>query len=355
MSISLEYSLLEPIQIQGDEEVQPLRKNKRPIRYGTDTSDLCRKCSRCILSDSWLTKGTLHSIMMMLLGGVIGGPLGMLIAKACHLSGAAAFWVPITGLCTGVGTGRVVSKSKCCGHKYYHTLTSWNPPKSIVDNLRDIIVNQQIQDAFPQFLTTINSDPTFQQWYIKRLRFYHTSETPSDAIMEAKFIIEDLTEILNGWLIYNENDHTISIVVYVERFVMMGLYWDVMGQCRDLEKQRDDIFINNRVKIANKSVSVSDEALLLLNTLANKQTASLKINCILAVSELLGKKAESEGIVTCDKLIEKFVNLLGYSSIRYPFAELRFIDTFSPQGLKGRESYAVSTFMASIYYISRCE
>jgi hypothetical protein len=340
-----------------------------PMQYGTDnthrvsTSSLfSRKLSRSLLSDGKCNPYLLRTLILGLFGGIVGGPCGFAIVKLFHLGSSASFWIPFTSFWTGAGAGSIVA-NKIQRRSDPDYKLFWNSGDAAKDRLQECLKKDNLEEVFPTFLAIFTNEDRLNNWYRRRIKMYHQSESASEALAEAKFLLEDLTELVgevvqtNTNLNSNSNDHekTIMVIVCVERFVMMSLYWDLMGQCRDLETVRDREYMKKRCKPENTQVEVPQEAIYLLNGLVNKQTVSLKISCILAVSEILSTYTESSETVSCDVLLEKFVSAVCRSSIRHPFAELYFMDTFSPQGLKGKESYAVSSFMASVYYVANSE
>ena len=335
-----------------------------PLQYGTDStsetkssSPFFRKLSRSLLSEGRCKAPLLRTLIMGLIGGLVGGPCGIAIVKIFHLGSTASFWVPFTSFWTGAGAGSLVSKKIQRQSDPDYQLI-WQSDDTARERLKECFKRDDLEEVFPTFLAIFTSEDHLNTWYCRRIKMYHQSESASEALVEAKFILEDLTELM-GEVVPPKNvegpdsqDQTIIAIVCVERFVMMSLYWDLMGQCRDIEAVRDRQYMEKRCKPEDTMVEVPQEAIYLLNGLVNKQTVSLKISCILAVSEILSKYAESLETVSCDVLLEKFVSAVSRSSITYPFSELYFMNTFSPQGLKGKEAYAVSSFMASVYYIA---
>ena len=79
------------------------------------------------------------------------------------------------------------------------------------------------------------------------------------------------------------------------------------------------------------------------NNLVNS-TLDIKKNSVLLIN--------NDSDIGCDNLLLNFVNHLAKSNIKYPFSELVVIETLLPDGLIGKESYAIATFLASCHYIA---
>ena len=285
-----------------------------PMQYGTDNTQrvsssslFLRKLSRSLLSEGKCNPYLLRTLLLSLLGGIVGGPCGFAIVKLFHLGSSASFWIPFTGFWSGAGAGSIIAKKiQRRSDPDYKIL--WNSGDAAKDLLQECLKKDNLEEVFPEFLAVFTNEDRLNTWYRRRIKMYHQSETASEALAEAKFLLEDLTELVgdvvqtdtdcNG----SSHDKTIMVIVCVERFVMMSLYWDLMGQCRDLEAVRDCQYMEKRCRPENIQVEVPHEAIYLLNGLVNKQTVSLKISCILAVSEILSTYTESRETVSCDGL-----------------------------------------------------
>ena len=308
----------------------------------------------------------LTGMSISLVGGILGGgPIGLLLIHLFHMGIQLSVVTEIATIIMGFTTTNIIRK------KYRGSKEIVRVNESLVRDESRVILSANsyhllklafleadTEIALQSFTSLLEDDPWLKKWYNGLLITYYKRKMSfinkynSNNIREIKLTLGDMINDLVGMLFPANNDsidtETATLLYCLaERILMMSLYRELYENARFVRHSQDKCFLKNKGKI-NSEVIINDDIITCLNSLVTKKTATQKVSVLIKVCELINNDTN----ICCDTLLLSFVNHLAKSDIKYPFSELIVIETLLPDGLIGKESYVIATFLASCHYIA---
>ena len=314
-----------------------------------------------------------RNVAIGIVGGLIGGPIGLLISHGLHIGFGGSFIIEIISILGGITTSNIFN------NRYYHNrFIITNKPSTgsyevfrkcficddrvVLDN--DLNKHINLEYKLSTFSYLIENDKWFKYWYQNIIKNYHVKNNKSDIHLikvSLENMVGDIIKLLldvnyidnqQNQLNYQGNNSLspetiIHVYTVCEHILMMSLYHEVYKISKGINMVMDNLY-NKKASQYKQEILPSTDIINCLNTLADKKTATQKVLVLLNTCDLITKQRD----IGCDDLLIAFVNNLVKSNIKYPFTEFLIIDTLLPTGLKGKESYALSTFQACIQYIA---
>ena len=312
-------------------------------------------------------RGSMYStslVISMVFGGICGGPIGMLVAKALHSGLAIHIGLEATGVVGGALVGRRTyqrcrsSQPKWEGSESELLITKrvrFQLPPDYMEIDKEGLESDDSDAEFQRLVDIMETDPKLARLYRIIIEDYHQSvaeginqlEASSDALI-------DLNQLLLITYHPLETIRAVNFSIYAERILMMSIYQSIWNYCcRETTKNNELYSKYKATKIEYTEIPTS--ILELINQLPSRVTASLKIANLIQAYHLLDTYATSQlemSEVSCDVLIPLFTSALALSDLDKPFTELLFMEHFLPNHLLGLESYVFSTWKATCYFIT---
>lgn len=326
--------------------------------------------------DNLLPKKTITSygkrygkrIVFCLLGGLIGGPIGLLLSHAIHAGIGITSLIEVITIVGGITTGNIVNnRYKADKIRYigkpspssYQILTGCFMDQS--ENTVDTDGIITLQTKLNLFASLLEQDHWFKKWYENLITTYYKKTETYDKIKLIRITLDTMVrDIIKMLLEYPYHkimlaedsdtlkpDVVITIYTVSEAVLMMSLYQHIY-KIAQVKNQTMDRKYQKKILIYQPEIETSSNIINCLNTLVDKKTASQKVAVLLKTCTLIA----DQKFIGCDCLLIAFVSNLSKSNIRHPFTEFQIIDELLPEGLKGKEAYALSTFSASCHYLA---
>lgn len=328
-------------------------------------------------------RGSMYStslVISMVFGGICGGPIGMLVAKALHSGLAIHIGLEATGVVGGALVGRRTyqrcrrSQPKWEGSESELLITKrvrFQLPPDYMEIDKEGLESddsEETETGFQRLVDIMETETEFQRLveimetnkelsklYKILILDYHQSVAeginPLEASSDTLFDFNRLLLITYQPL---ETIRAVNFSIYAERILMMSIYQSIWKYCcRETTKNNELYSKYKATKI--EYTGIPNSILELINQLPSRVTASLKIANLIQAYHLLDTYATSQlemSEVSCDVLIPLFTSALALSDLDKPFAELLFMEHFLPNHLLGLESYVFSTWKATCYFIT---
>lgn len=350
-----------------------------------DIDTLVTKKSKLTTASKKYTSCLITSII----GCLIGGPIGLLISNLFHMGLSISIITEILSVVFTITTGNLLRKSYCMSKiQRLFKSTHDNPPSETISLINQCFYNNdqigqenhearddrddqenlvnledRLKKILSNLITLLETDPWLSKWYNnllktfykqKRLYLIKNKNKHNENIGLIRITLDTMFNTLVKLLIISNNgvklekDDIITIYSISERILMMSLYNDLWDMARNKSKLYDKLYIQNASKF-QLEIKIDSEIIKLLNRVPLKKTASHRVTILITVCEMINNNE----YIDCDDLLIGFINHLVVSNIRYPFSEFIIMETLLPKELKGIESYAISTFLSSAYYIMK--
>ena len=333
-------------------------------------------------------KGTINKmtpyLLTILIGSLVGGPIGLVIANLLHLGVPLTIITEIISIISAITTNNLIRKSYC----FYQIQMQFNvdvgqPPLETLIELNSCFNkisidtnigdgdgnggdNLQLKHSVTKLIKLLETDNWLSGWYhallnqfykAKLTNFYfylpnYRQKINNDNI----FLVKDtLSKMVNGLLKLLlvaegkqqiEKERVVLIYSICEHILMSSIFNELWKMARYTNNKKEKQYLK---KVINYPLEISIESDIIncLNQLIKRPTASYRINILKKTCDLIS----NHQYIGCDNLLIGFVNYLAASDIKYPFSELVVMETLLPSELKGEEAYLMATFYASAQYI----